>query len=190
LYHTGGFSVIILRQAHRVLGGLVLLAAAGSVQAQEADESVYRLDAGDRVKVVVYGHEDLSGEFEVDGEGRVSLPLIQEVAAAGLSLRDLEAAISDRLKPDYLRNPRVSVEVLNYRPFYILGEVKTPGSYPFVNGMTVINAIALAGGYTYRARSNKVVILRGNGPEQERIPAGSDTPVLPGDVIEVPERLF
>lgn len=182
--------MIILRRALLVLGSLALLAVAGAVLSQEAEESAYRLDAGDRVKVVVYGHEDLSGEFDVDGEGLVSLPLIQEVAAAGLSMRELEEAITNRLKPDYLKNPRVSVEVLNYRPFYILGEVKTPGSYPFVNGMTVINAVALAGGYTYRARSNKVVILRGASTEQEKIPAGPDTPVLPGDVIEVPERLF
>lgn len=165
-------------------------AAQEEEEAEEARETVYRLGAGDRIKVIVYGHQDLSGEFEIDGEGKVSLPLIQDVAAAGSSLRELEDAITDKLKPDYLKNPRVSVEVLNYRPFYILGKVNAPGSYPYVNGMTVINAVALAGGFTYRAKTKKVVIIRGNDPAQNREPAGPDTQVLPGDVIEVPERRF
>ncbi len=156
----------------------------------EAQETSYRLDTGDRVKVTVFGHEDLSGEFDVDGTGRLSLPLIQHVQAAGSTLAELEVAITKKLKPDFLKNPRVSVEVLNYRPFYILGEVKNPGSYAYVNGMTVINAIALAGGYTYRAAEKKVTIARAGDAERESLPATYDTAVLPGDVIEVPERFF
>ena len=86
----------------------------------------------------VFGHEDLSGEFEVDGSGDVSLPLIRNIKAEGLTVRQLEQTIAERLSPDYLLNPSVSVEVLNYRPFYIYGEVTKPGSYPFVSGMTVV----------------------------------------------------
>ena len=156
----------------------------------EAQEASYRLDAGDRVKVTVFGQQDLSGEFEVDGAGRLSLPLIQHVQARGSTLAELEQAITGKLKPDFLKNPRVSVEVLNYRPFYILGEVKNPGSYPFVNGMTVINAVALAGGYTYRAKENTVIIVRAGDAKRKPLPADHDTVVLPGDVIEVPERFF
>lgn len=156
----------------------------------EAAEGAYRLGAGDRVRVTVFGQEDLSGEFELDGAGRLSLPLIQRVQAAGLTLNELEDVIANKLKPDFLKNPRVSVEVLNYRPFYILGEVKKPGSYPYVNGMTVINAVALAGGYTYRAKENKVTIVRTGNIERKTIPANHDTRVLPGDVIQVPERFF
>lgn len=165
---------------------VLALLAVGPVEAAEA----YRLGAGDRVRVTVFGQEDLSGEFELDGAGRLSLPLIQRVQAAGLTLNELEAAIANKLKPDFLKNPRVSVEVLNYRPFYILGEVKNPGSYPYVNGMTVINAVALAGGYTYRAKENKVTIVRTGDIERKTISADHGTVVLPGDVIQVPERFF
>ena len=94
------------------------------------------------------------------------------------------------MKPDFLKNPRVAVEVLNYRPFYIIGEVKSPGSYPYVSGMKAVNAIALGGGYTYRARENNLYITRANDPERQKIQASHDTIVLPGDVIEVPERYF
>ena len=150
----------------------------------------YQLGPGDLLRIVVFGHEDLSGEFEVKGTGHVSLPLIREVKAAGLTLRQFEQAVIDSLKPDFLLNPRVSVDVLNYRPFYIIGEVKRPGSYPYVNGMTVVNAIALAGGYTYRAQENEVLITRERDAGRKQEPADHQTVVLPGDVIEVPERFW
>jgi protein involved in polysaccharide export with SLBB domain len=150
----------------------------------------YLLAAGDRVKVVVFGHPDLSGDYEVDSEGRLSLPLIKSFPAAGLTLEEIENAIADKLSPDYLKNPRVGVVVLEYRPFYILGEVKSPGSYPYSSNMTVIASVALAGGYTYRAKKNKVTIIRANDPEHQKTPVDDNTPVMPGDVIEVPERFF
>lgn len=170
----------------------VLLGCAGS-GVQAADEPLveaYRLQAGDEVRVTVFGHEDLSGEFEIDASGNITLPLVQDIPAGGLGLKALERAIINALQPDYLKNPRVTVEMLTFRPFYIIGEVRQPGSYPYVNGMTVINAVAVAGGYTYRARKNRIQILRGAEPDQQKISAGSDTPILPGDVIEVPERFF
>lgn len=150
----------------------------------------YRTGAGDKLRITVFGHEDLSGEFQVDGSGTISLPLIGDVAAGERSVKEIEGAIVDKLKPDYLKNPRVSVEVVNYRPFYILGEVKNPGSYPYVNGMTVVNAIALSGGYTYRARDDRVLIIRADDPERTKQSGSLDTLVLPGDIIEVPERFF
>lgn len=152
--------------------------------------SAYTLGSGDKVRVTVFGHEDLSGEFEVDGSGNISLPLIRNVKAEGLTVRQLEQSITERLSPDYLINPSVSVEVLNYRPFYIYGEVTKPGSYPFVNGMTVVNAVAMAGGFTYRARTGSVRIVRAGDPQRKPVDADKDTPVLPGDIIEVPERYF
>ncbi|MBT8078001.1 MAG: polysaccharide export protein [Gammaproteobacteria bacterium] len=155
-----------------------------------AEELGYRLGSGDRVKVTVYGHEDLSGEFDLDSQGNISLPLIQEVRASGLTADQLEESITEALQPDYLKKPKVSVEVLTYRPFYIIGEVKAPGSYPYVSGMTVLNAVALAGGYTYRAKTKAVLITRPDGEEKTEIKANPDTTVLPGDVIEVPERFF
>ncbi len=162
----------------------------GVSAADVAGDTAYRLGSGDRIKVTVYGHEDLSGEFELDSEGTVAMPLIQDVQAGGLTVTELERAVTDKLSPDFLKNPRVSIEVLNYRPFYILGEVREPGSYPYVNGMTLIKAVAMAGGYTYRARTSKVKITRPGNETPVEIQADPDTLVMPGDVIEVPERFF
>lgn len=168
------------------LTAVVLLAAPGSAV---ADTAAYRLGSGDKIRVQVFGHEDLGGEFSVDGTGNISLPMIRSVRAEGLTVSELEDEIENKLKPEYLLNPRVSVEVLNYRPFYIHGEVNQPGEYPYADGMTVIKAVALAGGYTYRARQSKVRITSvgsKGGPRD----ADPTSPVLPGDVIEVPERYF
>lgn len=164
--------------------------ASGAATAAPADISGYTLGSGDKVRVTVFGHEDLSGEFEVDGTGNLSLPLIRNVKAEGKTVGQLEQEIIEKLSPDYLINPSVSVEVLNYRPFYIYGEVTKPGSYPFVNGMTVVNAVAMAGGFTYRARTSSVRIVRAGDPDRKPAEADKDTRVLPGDVIEVPERYF
>ncbi len=150
----------------------------------------YILGPGDKIRVTVFGQDDLSGEFEVDASGSVALPLIQAVPAQGKTPQQLEAEIASRLEPDFLRNPRVSVEVLNYRPFYIYGEVLKPGGYPYVNGMTVHNAIALAGGFTYRARTSSVVIRRTKNGAVSEEDSNLDALVVPGDVIEVRERYF
>ena len=167
-----------------VVGITLLLCAPAS-----ADDGDYTLAAGDRIRVTVYGQDDLSGDFQLDGNGDVSLPLILNVAAQGQTPRELEQAITGRLQPQYLRNPLVSVEVLTPRPFYILGEVSAPGSYPYAAGTTVLKAVALAGGFTYRANAKKVRITReGEAEPFERAPLQTD--VKPGDVIEVPERFF
>lgn len=150
----------------------------------------YVLGAGDRVAVTVFRHTDLSGEFEVDHGGNIGLPLIGQIPAAGRTAPQVEAAIVAWLRPDYLKNPQVSVQILSYRPFYIIGEVKAPGGYPYVSGLTVLQAVALAGGYTYRAREDKLVIQRANDPTGAKRPARGADPVLPGDVIEVRERFF
>lgn len=150
----------------------------------------YRLSAGDRVLITVFGHEDLSGEFEINGANVISMPLIPEIKAAGLTVNELEAAVVDALKPDYLRNPSVSVEVTNFRPFYIIGEVTRPGSYPYSNKMTVVNAVALAGGFTYRAKKNKAIIKRTADGEITEFETEMDAAIEPGDVIEIRERFF
>lgn len=176
-----------------VIAFLILLLSYQSGIGEEQELSgadTYRLSAGDRVLITVFGHEDLSGEFEINGADVISMPLISDVKAAGLTVNELEAAIVDALKPNYLRNPIVSVEVVNFRPFYIIGEVVNPGSYPYTNRMTVINAVAVAGGFTYRAKKSKLIIRRDDGNETSEIDVDLDTIVLPGDVIEVPERFF
>jgi polysaccharide export outer membrane protein len=150
----------------------------------------YQLGPGDRVRVTVFRHPDLSGEFQLDGAGFFALPLVGEIMAGGRDSRQLETEIEASLKDGgYLVNPQVGVEILNYRPFYIIGEVNNPGSYQYVSGMTVINAVALAGGFTYRADQDDIIINRGGsqGPEVEAL---LDTEVLPGDIINVTERFF
>lgn len=155
-----------------------------------ADGGYYRLGAGDALRVIVFGEEQLSGEFRVDGSGTVAMPLIGEVAARGRTTRQLEQDIAKRLEQGYVRDARVSVEVLNHRPFYILGEVRNPGQYPYVNGMTALSAVAMAGGYTYRAREDYVLVTRGSDPEKQIRRAPATTPVNPDDVVRVPERYF
>ena len=154
------------------------------------DEAEYRLGAGDQIRIIVFGSEDLSGEFEVGGQGDIAYPLIGQVQAGGKTLREVEADITARLQPDYLKDPRVNVEVLNYRPFFILGEVRNPGSYPYQSGMRVVNAIALAGGFTYRASEGEVLITRASDPSKQKLKADQNATVLPGDIVEVPERFF
>ncbi len=171
-----------------------LVLASGPAAAQsgnaEGQQPIYRLDTGDELRITVFDEEDLSGEFDVNPSGVVSLPLIGEVAAQGRTLSELEDAIEAKLLDGYIRNPRVSIEVLNYRPFYILGEVNEPGSYPYVAGMTVLNAVALAGGYTYRARKERILVQRNGADKSEAAVVGERAAVLPGDIITVDERFF
>jgi protein involved in polysaccharide export with SLBB domain len=161
--------------------------AAGAAAAEPAS---YRLGPGDKLKVVIYGEEAISGEYLVDDLGRVSLPLIGEVAAGGSTVTDLQNAITKALADGFLRDPRVSVEVENYRPYFILGEVAKPGEYPYVAGLTVTNAAATAGGFTYRANTHKVLIRHANDTKEATVNLTGQTPVLPGDTIKVPERFF
>jgi len=184
---AGIFGLLVLAMASLVSSAPAMAQAPAAPAAGE--DARYTLDAGDRVRLVVFGQKDLSGDFVVTGNGTLSLPLIGEVTVKGLTLRQIEAAIAGKLEPDYLKNPRVSAEVINYRPFYIIGEVKNPGTYPYVNGMRIVNAVAIAGGYTYRANEREMRITRAKGdgkPERVR----PDTLVLPGDVVEVTERYF
>lgn len=170
-------------------------AAASSVPVQgnlsgNASSSDYVLGTGDKIKLTVYGEADLSGEYEVSSTGIVSLPLVGNVPAAQHTLHDFEQAVTRKLSEGYLRDPRVSAQVVNYRPFFILGEVSKPGSYPYVNGMSIINAVALAGGYTYRADKSEITIQRANDAEKKDVQVPEEARVMPGDVIRVPERFF
>ncbi len=163
--------------------GLVVLADPSSVKE-------YVLGVGDRLRLTVYGEDDLSGDYEVNSTGVVALPLIGNIQAAQLTVRAFEDTVRTKLASGYLRDPRVSVQVSNYRPFFILGEVAKPGSYPYVNGMNVLNAVAMAGGYTYRADKGDIVIVHANDPSKKEVKAREDAPVMPGDVVRVPERFF
>ena len=172
-----------------MLGWAWPAAAQEDRQPQEVLETLYTLGSGDRLKIIVFGEEDLSGEFQVDGSGHISFPLIGEVTARGHTLRELERNLVEKLSDGYLVDPKISLEVLNYRPFYILGEVKKPGMYEYVSGINLHNAVAMAGGYTHRARRNKAEITRSN-PEEVIKDAEHSTVILPGDIINIRERFF
>jgi polysaccharide export outer membrane protein len=151
----------------------------------------YRLGANDRVRIIVFGQPTLTGEYTLDGNGVLAFPLIGNVNAQGQTTGQLQQAIASRLDPDFLRNPSVSAEVITRRPFYVIGEVQKPGNYPYVTDMTALQAIAMAGGYTYRARQNNLYLKRldANG-RMVRVAATPETRVKPGDTVEVKERYF
>jgi polysaccharide export outer membrane protein len=151
---------------------------------------IYRLDSGDRIRIVVFGLDDLTGSYTVDGSGVISMPLIPDVVARGLTTAELEEAVSAELKKGVVRNPSVSAEIETFRPFFILGEVQQPGQYPYVHGMTVLTAVAIAGGFSERAQKNYVSITRTVGDSAVEARAERNTLVRPGDVIFVLERFF
>ena len=161
---------------------------AGTPEAASAAD--YRLGPADNLRVTVFGHPDLSGEFMVSSNGVVSLPLIGDVKAEGLTLSQFQRETEAKLKDGYLKEPRVSAEVLNFRPYYILGEVNRPGEYPYTNQLTVLKAIATAGGFTYRANKREVMIKGTDDPTEERIQLTPNTVIEPGDTIRVLERIF
>lgn len=156
--------------------------------AQGAGE--YQLGTGDKVRVVVFNEPALSGEFQVSDSGSISVPLVGQQKAAGLSPRELERQLTARLKGGFVRDPKVSVEVSSYRPFYMIGEVEKPGEYQYRNGLSILAAAAISGGFTYRASRSTVFIKRASENFERELPLGPQTSILPGDVVRVPERYF
>jgi polysaccharide export outer membrane protein len=154
--------------------------------ASATTDNEYRLGPGDKLAIKVLGADDLSGDYTISDNGTISSPLIGDVKAAGLTRAQLEKSIAEKLAQGYIKDPRVSVTVTTYRPFYIYGEVTKPGEYPYASGMKVLNAVATAGGYTYRAQQNYAVVSR-HGQEWRAMPG---SPILPDDIIRVPERFF
>lgn len=150
-----------------------------------------RLQAGDKVKVVVFGEDKLSTDYEVGANGAIAMPLVGSIHAAGMTGKELEGSIAGRLRSgQILRNPQVTVNISTLRPFYVLGEVEKPGEYAYYNGLNVMSAAAKAGGYTYRASKSRVMIQRAGEKGFKEYPLSPDIPVFPGDLINVPERYF
>jgi polysaccharide biosynthesis/export protein len=179
------------------LGALLLISAASgtSVAAPSTPETVpavegYTLGAGDRLRVTVYNEPNLSGFFSVASDGNLAFPLIGNVQAGRKTPREVETMIHDRLVGgDFVKNAQVSVELTTYRPYYILGEVNRPGQYPYVAGIKLQQAIAAAGGYTYRANRGKAYIQRGDDPAEKAVKIkGPAQPIAPGDTIRIGER--
>ncbi|MGB0694527.1 MAG: polysaccharide biosynthesis/export family protein [Rhodospirillaceae bacterium] len=172
----------------------IVIMAPSDAEAQQgtpgARSTGYTLGQGDKVRVTVFGEEELSGEYSIDPTGTLSLPLVGGVQVGGLGLRQAEAAVIGLLSEGYLRDPRVSIEVLTYRPFYILGEVRNPGEYEYVEGMTVLTAVAIAGGFTYRADEDEAVVISHNDPNSEEREVKVNYRLQPGDVIRIEESFF
>jgi polysaccharide export outer membrane protein len=172
-------------------GPLPLTPPVNGVQGVPANPyGAYRLDSGDRVRVTVFGQDNLSRVYNVDATGSVAMPLIGPVRARGSTPVQLSMDIEEELRRKYIKDPKVSVEIETYRPFFILGEVNKPGGYPYVNGMTAEGAVAIAEGYSERARKRMVRLTRRFNGVNSTVMVPTDYPVQPGDTIYVLERIF
>ncbi len=189
----------VIHRRHLILSACVALCGcaglgppgAGLADLPQAPPGAYRLGAGDTVLLRIYDQPQLSGSFAIDDSGNIDIPLLGLVPAAGASTAGLAAAIAASLRArNLILNPSVAIEVQKYRPFYILGEVNTPGPYPYRPGMTVLTAISIAGGFTYRAVQDYVGVTRDAGGDAVQYRAQISAMAAPGDVITVFERRF
>ncbi len=149
-----------------------------------------KLQPGDKIRIDVYGEDKLSGEYQIDQSGQISLPLAGTVKAQGLTQSELEQTLAQKFRGEYLKNPKVTVTITTLQPFYVMGEVGKPGQYDYRSGLNVLTALAIAGGPTYRASRSTVEIQRRGRTQMAEYPISASVPVLPGDVINVPERYF
>ena len=149
-----------------------------------------KLQPGDKIRITVFGEDKLSGDYQIDQSGQISLPLAGTVDALGLTQTELEQALAYKLRSQYLKNPKVTVTIATLRPYYMMGEVTKPGEYPYQSGLNVLTALAIAGGPTYRASRSTVQIQRRGETSMRDYPISASVPILPGDVIRVPERYF
>jgi polysaccharide export outer membrane protein len=172
------------------LSGTPALASYASAPPARDSGGPYLLGPGDRLRIKAYSDEQLNGEYEVNSSGYVSIPLAGEIKAAGLTTRKLERAIVARMKGKIARDPKITVEIATYAPFYIYGEVKKAGEYPFRPGLTVADAVATAGGLTYRANESKIYLRRADKPTEQVVTLDRPVRVFPGDNIRVSERMF
>jgi polysaccharide biosynthesis/export protein len=153
-------------------------------------DTAYRLDAGDKLRVVVYGQEGLTNTYAIDAGGSITMPLIGSVPARGRTPAGLASEITGKLRNGYIRDPSVAVEVESYRPFFILGEVAAPGQYPYVPNMSVESAVAIAGGFSPRATRDRVTLTHTDASGSSRFVVPLGTPLSPGDTVFVGERWF
>ena len=155
-----------------------------------AYDVAYKLDAGDKLRVVVYGQEGLTNTYAIDAGGSITMPLIGSVPARGRTPAGLASEITGKLRNGYIRDPSVAVEIEAYRPFFILGEVAAPGQYPYVPNMSVESAVAIAGGFSPRARRDRVTVTHTDSSGSMRIVVPLGTALSPGDTVLVGERWF
>lgn len=171
----------------QLIHALLMMLLAGAAAAEDA----YTLNAGDTIRVYVYGESDLTFESLLIGQnGRISYPFLGELTVAGKTPAEVQKQLSDGLKPDYLVDPRVSVSIVRYRPFFVNGEVRNPGGVDFQPGLTLRKAISLAGGFTERANKKQMLVISDNTPDGGEKKVGLDYRIQPGDIITVEDTFF
>jgi polysaccharide biosynthesis/export protein len=182
------------RVIETILIAILLVGCTGLKQMPPVNDVVndapYRLDSGDQIRLIVLESSPLSGEYAVSDAGTISIPLLGSVPARGRSVEELETDIAEQLRREYFEQANVSVEIKSFRPFFVLGQVSRPGQYPYQAGMNVLTAVAIAGGFTQRAITDEVSIVRTVKGKAQEGRAARDTSVLPGDVVYVHERFF
>lgn len=180
---TAAIALALVSACSAGTGNLPALESAGPTQ--------LRVAPGDKVRIAVQDLDNVSGDYTIDETGSISLPLVQQVKVSGLTYVEVEAALRQQfVAKDVLKNPNVTVQPIELRPVYILGEVRQPGEYAYRQGLTVFAAISMAGGYTYRAKTDEVEVTRTVGDNQQTGKATEDTVLLPGDRIRIFERWF
>lgn len=172
-----------------LLATIALVSFLGANDSNANEE--YLLSSEDILKIIVFGSEELSGQYVIDQDGNITIPLLGDVKAAGITKTQLDKKITKQLiKSSYFVKPNITIDIIDKKPFYILGEVKNPGQYQYVSSLDVFKAVAIAGGFTPRAVKNKVIIIREIDGKKVRIKAGEDAQILPGDSIKVKQRFF
>lgn len=179
-----------MRRVRDALLALVALGPLGLSPPAAAQEENYRLDAGDLIKIQVYREPELDRELRIGANGTISYPLIGEVKAVKLTPRELEDAITKRLRGQFFTNPKVTITIVEYRPFYVNGEIERPGGYPYHPGLTVRKAVTLAGGFKERASRSKIYLIKADNPGAGPVRVELDALVGPGDVLTVEQSFF
>ncbi|QBY06103.1 polysaccharide export protein [Thalassotalea sp. HSM 43] len=174
----------------KIVTSLALCLSFFSVSSHADSLSHYRLGVGDKIEINVFGESDLSKQFKINERGTINYPFLGEVSVKDLTLAEVEQAVVNGLKPDYLINPSVSAAIVEYRPFFIEGQIKKSGAYSYQPGLTVAKAVVLAGGFTERASKDKIYIQRSSDPENKTELAMLDSKVSPGDIITIKQSFF
>jgi len=191
LVRAGGF-LLLFAASTAIAGGVAAQSSpnqASPVAATDTSQD-YQLGVSDKIRVTVYNEPNLTGEYPISPSGNISLPLIGEIAANGRTVAAVRQEVQERFADGYLRDPKVTIDIVTFRPFYILGEITHPGELPYSDGMTVLNAVATAQGFTYRANKKYVFIKHKGEATENRVLLTPDLRVLPGDTVRIGERYF
>jgi len=191
LVRAGGF-LLLFAASTAIAGGVAAQSSpnqASPVAATDTSQD-YQLGVSDKIRVTVYNEPNLTGEYPISPSGNISLPLIGEIAANGRTVAAVRQEVQERFADGYLRDPKVTIDIVTFRPFYILGEITHPGELPYSDGMTVLNAVATAQGFTYRANKKYVFIKHKGEATENRVLLTADVRVLPGDTVRIGERYF